>query len=40
VEVYAEVSGTQSLLTTTTTPTALPLGALLYSKYGNITENQ
>ena len=40
VEVYAEVSGTQSLLTTTTTPTTLPLGALLYSKYGNITENQ
>lgn len=40
VEVYVEVSGTQSLLTTTTTPTTLPLGALLYSKYGNITENQ
>ena len=40
VEVYVEVSGTQSLLTTITTPTTLPLGALLYSKYGNITENQ
>ncbi len=40
VEVYAEVNGIQSLLTTTTTPTTLTLGALLYSKYGNITENQ
>ena len=40
VEVWAEFNGESSLLTTITTPSTLQLGALLYSKYGNVTENK
>lgn len=40
VEVWAELNGESSLLTTAITPSTLQLGALLYSKYGNVMENQ